>query len=279
MFEVGVALVGFQGGKIDVLGVEHALQFLEGQDKVDLGAHTAARGLELLGRAGTDKDYARIRMFLLHEAGGYDHGREGHGDVLLELREELLGHDAPGGAAGGAHEVEARGDVIEEVVRLLDGAEVRADGYLYGIGEAEYSHGLLELAGGGLLAELADKGRGDAGDYLVALVYGLDELEYLALVRDGREGAVDEAHAAGYALVVIYFGAALLIGADCVHAAGLGTGALDAADGVVGALREAAAAFDAFGLVDGALAIPADNNGALGANVHAGVAQAALTVG
>ena len=61
--------------------------------------------------------------------------------------------------------------------------------------------------------------------------------------------AVHEAHAAGDALVVVNLGAALFVGADGVHAAGLGAGALYAADGVVRALREAAAALDAFALV------------------------------
>ena len=72
---------------------------------------------------------------------------------------------------------------------------------------------------------------------------------------------------------------AALVGADGVHAAGLGTGALYAADGVVGALAQAAAALDALGLVNDALAVAADGDGALGANVHAGVGEAALAVG
>ena len=56
-------------------------------------------------------------------------------------------------------------------------------------------------------------------------------------------------------------------------------GALYAADGVVGALGEAAAALDALGLVDDALAVASDGDGALGADVHAGVRKAALAVG
>ena len=44
-------------------------------------------------------------------------------------------------------------------------------------------------------------------------------------------------------------------------------------------MAQAAAALDALGLVNDALAVAADGDGALGANVHAGVAQAALAVG
>ena len=171
------------------------------------------------------------------------------------------------------------GDVVEEVVGLFDGAEVGADGDLDGVREAEQAHCLFELSGRGVLSELADEGGRYAGDDLVALVDGLDELEDLALVRDGGEGAVHKAHAAGDALVVVDLGAAALVGADGVHAAGLGAGALDAADGVIGALGEAAAAFNAFLLVDLAFAVPADGYCALGADVHAGVGEAALAVG
>ena len=176
------------------------------------------------------------RIVLLHKARGQNHGREGHGDIVLKLGVELLCHDAPGRAAGGAHEVEVLGDVLHEVPGLLDRAHVRADGDLHRLGKAEDAHRLAQLGRGGVLAVLADEGRRDAGDDLVALRDGLDELEYLALVRDGGEGAVHEAHAAGDALVVIYLGVAALVGADGVHAAGLGAGALYAADGVVGAL-------------------------------------------
>ncbi len=75
-------------------------------------------------------------------------------------------------------------------------------------------------------AELAHKRRRHGGDDAVALVDGLDDLEDLAFVRNGAKRAVYKAHAAGYALVVIDLGAAELVGADGVHAAGLGAGAL-----------------------------------------------------
>src|SRR5699024_10722998 len=101
------------------------------------------------------------------------------------------------------------------------------------------------------------------------------ELEDLALVGDGAEGAVDQTHAAGDALVVVDLGTAQLVGADGVHAAGLSTGALQVQDGAVGAGVGALAALDALGLVDEALALD-QRDGVLGADLHTGVSQAAL---
>ena len=51
-----------------------------------------------------------------------------------------------------------------EVLRLLGGAEVGADGNLKDIGKAELLHGSTELAGGYLGSELADEGGSHSGD-------------------------------------------------------------------------------------------------------------------
>src|SRR5699024_1986594 len=80
----------------------------------------------------------------------------------------------------------------------------------------------------------------------------------------------------GDALVVVDLGPAQLIGLDGVHAAGGGAGALDLADGPVGALVEALAALDALALGDVAVLVLVEINGVLGADVHAGVGDAAL---
>ena len=164
-------------------------------------------------------------------------------------------------------------------MRFLNRAHVGADGDFDRVGETEHAHGLAQFGGRGVLSKLADESRSDAGNDLVALEYGLYQLENLALVRNRGEGAVDEALAAGHALVIVYLGAAELVGANGVHAAGAGAGALQAADGVVRALVQAAAAFDALVLVDNALAVTSDGDGVLGTDVHAGVRQAALAVG
>ena len=159
---------------------------------------------------------------------------------------------------------------------LLHGAKVRADGNLHHVGKAQGAHGGLELGGRGVLAELAHEGRGHAGHHFLVLAHGVDDLEDLALVGDGGEGAVDQAHAAGDALVVVDLGPAQLVGADGVHAAGGGAGPLDLGDGPVGALVEALAALDALVLIDVAVLVLIEIDGVLGADVHAGMGDAAL---
>src|SRR5699024_7711343 len=136
-------------------------------------------------------------------------------------------------------------------------------------------HGGGELFGGQLVAELSHKGRGHDGDDLIALLHGVDQLEDLALVHDGAEGAADQTHAAGDTLVIVDLGPAVLVGADGVHAAGHGAGPVQLDDGVVGAGVGAFAALDALVLVDDALAV-FKGDSALGADLLAGPAQAAL---
>ena len=216
-------------------------------------------------------------MVLLHHAGGDDHGGQRHGDIVLELREHGFGHHGPGGTAGCAHPCLLFRDLLQEVLGLLYRAQVRADGHFHHIGKAQDPHGGLQLGGCGVLAKLAHESGRHTGDDLFTAADGGDELENLALIRNGAEGAVHQAHAAGDALVIVDLGAALLVGFDRVHAAGGGAGALDVADGPVGALVKAFTALDALALVDVAVLFFIQVNGILGTHVHAGVGNAALT--
>ena len=78
----------------------------------------------------------------------------------------------------------------------------------------------FSLSGVMLGPNWSDEGGGHDSDDLVAALDGLDQLEDLALIDDGAEGAVDQAHAAGYALVVVDLGTAVFIRVDGIHAAG-----------------------------------------------------------
>ena len=78
------------------------------------------------------------------------------------------------------------------------------------------------------------KAGGDDGNDLVTALDGLDQLEDLALVDDSAERAVDKAHTAGNALIVIDLGTAVLVRVDRAHAAGGGAGTLGLDDGAVG---------------------------------------------
>ncbi|MPM60799.1 hypothetical protein SDC9_107653 [bioreactor metagenome] len=107
-------------------------------------------------------------------------------------------------------------------------------------------------------------------------LHGVDDLKDLALVRNGRKGAVHKAHATGNALVVIDFGPALFIGFNGIHSAGRGAGPLDLGNGVVGALVHALAALDALRLVDVRVLLRVQIDGVPGADHLAGVRHTAL---
>ena len=89
-------------------------------------------------------------------------------------------------------------------------------------------------------------GRHDGNDP-VSPFDGVDQLEDLPLVGNGAEGAVDNAHPAGDAFVIVDFCPPQLVGADGVHPAGLGAGPFHFENGPVRADVLAAAALDAFG--------------------------------
>ena len=156
-------------------------------------------------------------------------------------------------------------------------ALVRADGHLVYVLEAQQLQRGLDLRGGDLVAELSGEGRGHLGIDLLAVLHGADQLEDLALVGDGAEGAGDHAHAAGHALVLVDAGAAHAVGLNGLHAAGLGAGALVVGDGVVGADVLATAALDALALVDDGLAVHL-LNGAARAHGGAGMGDAAAAL-
>ena len=268
-------LPGGDGGEVHPLGLEHTLKLLEGEHEVHIRADVCPDGLQLFGGAGPHKDHLAAGVLLFHQPGGEDHGRQGHGDVFELLREQLLHHGVPRRAAGGGHKALLRGDLHQKVLRLLDGAHVRAHGHLHRLVEAQGLHGGGDLLRQGVLAELAHEGRGHDGHHPVPLHDGADHLKDLPLVHDGPEGAAHQALAAGYALVLVDDRPALLVGDDGVHAAGGGAGAFHVDDGVVGAGGGALAALDARIRVDLALAVD-EGDGPLGADLLAGGGQAVL---
>ena len=214
-------------------------------------------------------------MVALDHARGEHHRREGDRDVLFKLGEELFDHVAPRRAAGRDHELVLFGHFLEKVRRLLDHAQVRADGDLIHVGKAETlecpAHPLRHALG----AELPHERRRERDVHGGVALDGLNGLEDLALVRDRAERAADHALAAGGALGVVDVGAAESVGMDAVHAAGLAARALKTHDGVELALLQAAPAADALVGVDVRLAVlPRD--GLPRADRHARMLQAAL---
>ena len=127
------------------------------------------------------------------------------------------------------------GTFSHKVVGFFYGTQVCADGHFHHIVKAEHLHGGLYLFRRQFGAELVDKRRRYDGNDAVSAVDGMDKLEDLAFVRNGAKGTVYQAHATGYALVVIDLGTAVFIRADGVHAAGFGAGPLHFQNGAVGA--------------------------------------------
>src|SRR5699024_9380330 len=105
------------------------------------------------------------------------------------------------------------GNFFHEILGLVDGAQVSTDSDFLYVREAQLAHTFLQF-GGSHAGELVDKGRRHNRDDLVAALDRLNQLENLALIDDGAEGAVDKAHAAGYTLVVIDIGTTVLVRVD-----------------------------------------------------------------
>ena len=200
------------------------------------------------------------------------------GQIIKGKKTPLNDKGNPGVAAGGRQErLFAGGHVGDELLRLLHRADVRAAGHLIDVRKADLAQCGAHLFRGGQRTKLSDKGRSHLGDDLVAALDGLDQLEDLGLVGDGAEGAVYQAHAAGDALVRVDLGLAIGVGSNGVHSAGHGAGPLLNDNGLVGAHVGAAAAVDALAGVDvGAAVVAVQLDGVLGADLLAGVGQAAL---
>ena len=160
---------------------------------------------------------------------------------------------------------------------LLYGTQVRANGDFYHVFKAAFFHSGADFTRRGVLAELSHKRRGDNGDHLFAALHGADRLVNLALVGNRAKGTVDQTHTAVDAFVVIDLCPPVLVGADRVHPARGGAGALNLGDRPIGTLIEAFAAFDALALIDMTVLALVQIDRVLRADVLAGVGQTALT--
>ena len=165
--------------------------------------------------------------------------------------------------------------LVQIVVGLLYNAQICADGRLIHIGKAQSAksrhHFFRRTAG----AELTHIGRSQRHIYRRTAFYGGHGLEYLALVGNGAEGAIDKTLTAGGALVVIYGRPAIFVLADSAHAAGRLAGPLLIYDGVELAFRGAAPAADALFKVYVGLAVDTGDS-LLWADLHTWMLKTAL---
>lgn len=184
-------------------------------------------------------------------------------------------HVAPRGTAGGDHEAVLGRDLLKEVRSLLDNAQIRADGGLVNVGEAQALEGCGHLLGRCVGAELADEGRRKHDIDGHAAFYCHDGLEDLAFIAYRTERAVYKALSAGCAFFIIYRCAAELVLADGRNAAGLFAGALLTDDRRERASVHTSAAAHALVGVDMRVAVDLAD-GLFGADLDAGVLDTAL---
>ena len=257
---------------------ENACHLLERQHEIDLASYIRTHCFELLCRARADKRNLCARLMVLDQSSGQRHRREGHRDAVGLFREQLLCHHRPRRTAGSRHERQLLRYFLYEVLGLLCGAQVSADGNLDNIGKAEALHRGTQLARCHLRAELADKRRCDSGVDTLARLNGADHLENLRFIGNRAERAVYKALAAGNALLIINIGSAIAVAVDGIHAAGCRARALLTDDGVILTDIHAAAALDALLLIDNRTAVEAvERYCALGTYLNARMRHAALT--
>ena len=269
-------LLGRDALLVHALGGEHAEHLLKGEDEVNIAAHGAAAGLELLRVAGADEHNLAAWVSFLYKARGEHHGRHRDGYVLGHVGEHFFDHVAPRGAAGGDHEAVLGRNLLKEVGGLLDDAQISADRGFVNVGEAQALEGCGHLLGRCVGAELADEGRREHDIDGHAAFYCHDGLEDLAFIAYRTERAVYKALSAGCAFFIIYRRAAKLVLADGRNAAGLLAWALLTDDRRERASVHTSAAAHALVGVDMCMSVYLADR-LFGAYLNAGVLDAALT--
>ena len=271
-------VLGFDGFKVDLFGFEHTIEFFKGQNKVHIGADILTNCFQLLCCAGTNENDLTAGITLLHITGCKDHGSQSHGNILGLAGIQLMDHGMPCGAAGRCHVLLLTGRHLFQIVMcFLHGTHISANGNLTHTIEAKLLHCGNDLAGSGVLTELAHESRCHNCDHLVTLQNGLNDLENLTLIHNSTEGAGYQALTAGHTLILVDHCSAMLVRANRIHTAGCLTGALQMDDGIVGACLGALAAANALIQIDIRTGI-ADRNSVLGAYLFTGTGQTILAV-
>ena len=168
---------------IDALGHEDGGKLAEGDHSVD---STAAGRLDTLGKAGTDEDGLVLRVALLAQLGGVDHGAEGPGVPLVEELQVLVDQLHVGRAAARRHVAGSLALPPDDLVGLMLSRDGGALGDLDDLVEACLDEGGLDL--GQSAGELALDGRSDHGRDLLALLQHLQHREETTALGDGAEG-------------------------------------------------------------------------------------------
>ena len=130
----------------------------------------------------------------------------------------FFSHGRPRRTATCTHKWQLFWDFFDKVFCFLNSTEVSACCYLFYLGKAHLFEGLTKTTNASL-AKLTNKRRSNNRNNGITLIDSLNYLENLALIRNCTKGAVDQALATRYALLVINICATVLIRANSVHTA------------------------------------------------------------
>ena len=165
---------------------------------------------------------------------------------------------------------------MHEVLRFLNGAQIRTYRNFHDICESKFSERFLHFGIGQLLAKLTGDGRCHHGDNRCVALHCFDGLIDLAFIHDSGERAGVQAHTAGNALLLVDFRMTVLILVDGVNSAGFLARTLLLYDGVERAHLNTAAALDALVRINDRTSVLLNGDGILRADLLARMLQAAL---
>ena len=161
----------------------------------------------------------------------------------------FFSHGRPGRAATCSHKWQLFWDFFDKVFCLLNGTKVSTGCYFFYLGKAHLFEGLTKTTNAAL-TKLTNKRRSHNWNNGITLIDSLNYLENLALIGNCAKGAVDQALATRYALLVINICTTVLIRANSVHTTSSGARAYVVMNCLVRANLEAHAALNALLLIN-----------------------------
>ena len=113
--------------QVDSLCFKHPHYLFKGQDKIHITSHTFPAGFQLLCGARSDEDNLCVRLLLFDQPSGQYHRSQSHGNIRLEVREQLFRHNRPCRTAGGRHERLLSRYLAQEILSFLHCTKVSTD--------------------------------------------------------------------------------------------------------------------------------------------------------
>lgn len=269
----------FEGGNVDVFGVEQCLQLFEGDDGINKFPNAAQ--FVLFGDAWANEHRFAARVHLFQHLAELRHWAEVVADLWHNLWIILMNVVDKTRAAGAGQK-----PFFDEFLSFEIGDHVGTPGSFQDRMEAEIADAGDSLLGADIRhgVVLAGNGWRDNGiDVVVFVVVAFaDQANHIgdiALVDDGSKWALVHTLAAGNAFIVVDDGASAdRVAGQSTGFAGFnaGTDAFD--DGAVWAAGGTASAGNALGVVDRGAMVWSNTDGVFWAVVHAAVGQAAAAV-